>query len=532
MFRAAMGSSKRMSRICGVVLTLLTTTGVGQAQAQSSDWQVSAPHVELGPFIGILRPSDNHELYEFSAGVQQRPYNFFAADLGGRIGLYLHPALGLEIEGALMPTEVGRSNDDALLYRFSGHVVLQVPGRFSPFLVAGASGMGVSSDADAQGDELDAMFHWGIGAKYFITERTGIRLDIRQLLGPRLHDPADPDNNVSSNFEVLFGLAVAFGRNSAGPADDDGDGIANSVDKCPQQAGVAPDGCPDADGDGITDAMDKCPAVKGVAPDGCPDADGDGVADAADKCPNAAGSKEHNGCPDSDGDGVFDDMDKCPKQAGTMADGCPDPDPDKDGILGAADKCPNVASKEPDGCPLNDRDKDGVVDDQDKCPDTPGKGPDGCPLDTDGDGIIDDLDKCKGQPETKNGYQDADGCPDTVPEAVKKFTGAIEGIKFKSGSSTIDPASFATLDNAVAVLKEFKDTQIEVGGHTDSAGSARFNQRLSQKRAEAVVEYFKSKGIEAERLSAVGYGEAQPKASNKTRAGRAENRRIEFKLKG
>ena len=143
---------------------------------------------------------------------------------------------------------------------------------------------------------------------------------------------------------------------------------------------------------------------------------------------------------------------------------------------------------------------------------------------------IDELDKCLNEKETPNGYQDQDGCPDEVPVEVKKFTGAIRGIKFKSGRSSIDPESFAVLDQTVVVLGEYGDLKLEIGGHTDSVGSARLNQRLSQRRAQAVLEYLVNKGVERSRLSAVGYGEAQPTASNQTSGGRAENRRIEFKL--
>ncbi|MEM7675642.1 MAG: OmpA family protein, partial [Myxococcota bacterium] len=149
---------------------------------------------------------------------------------------------------------------------------------------------------------------------------------------------------------------------------------------------------------------------------------------------------------------------------------------------------------------------------------------------TDGDGVIDDKDKCINEPETENGYQDSDGCPDEIPEIVKKFTGSIKGINFQSGRSTINPTSFPVLDKAVVVLKDYPDLKLEIGGHTDSSGSARGNQRLSQRRADAVRAYLIGQGIDASRLTAVGYGEAKPIATNRTRAGRAENRRIEFVL--
>ena len=410
---------------------------------------------------------------------------------------------GVEAEGALIPAGVKNSPDSVLLRRFSGHGVLQIPGRFSPFLVVGGGAIAVNSPARVVGDDRDFQFHWGLGAKYYFDEDYGIRFDARQL-----HMPSNRRNNegTSVQHELLVGFSYAIGRNSAGPRDRDGDGITDGVDKCPDEAAKTSDGCPvrDADGDGVPDDADKCPDIKGTESDGCPG--------------------------DRDGDGVRDDKDTCPDEAGTLANGCPDPDPDRDGVKGEFDKCPTVASSEPDGCPANDRDKDGIVDDEDKCPDTVGVAPDGCPPDSDGDGIIDANDKCVNEAETPNGYQDADGCPDEVPEAVKKFTGTIKGINFKTGSASIASSSFPILDNAVKVLKEYPDLKMEIDGHTDSAGSARGNKRLSQRRADAVKAYFVKNGIAAERLKAVGYGEEKPIEPNRTAEGRAANRRIEFKL--
>ena len=92
-------------------------------------------------------------------------------------------------------------------------------------------------------------------------------------------------------------------------------------------------GCPDTDGDGIQDSEDACPMEAGLAEfNGCPDSDGDGVPDKDDACPTEAGPVELNGCPDRDGDGVADKDDKCPDVAGPAEnDGCPWPDADGDG---------------------------------------------------------------------------------------------------------------------------------------------------------------------------------------------------------
>ncbi|MBI5611031.1 MAG: OmpA family protein, partial [Deltaproteobacteria bacterium] len=113
---------------------------------------------------------------------------------------------------------------------------------------------------------------------------------------------------------------------------------------------------------------------------------------------------------------------------------------------------------------------------------------------------------------------------------LKKFSGAIAGINFETGSAKILPSSFKILDGAVAVLVEFKDTKIEIQGHTDNVGKPEDNLKLSQERADSVKEYFVGKGIAADRIATKGFGQDVPVADNKTKAGKAKNRRIEFKL--
>jgi OOP family OmpA-OmpF porin len=241
---------------------------------------------------------------------------------------------------------------------------------------------------------------------------------------------------------------------------------------------------------------------------------------------------------DTDGDGIADPSDRCPNEAGVAPEGCPAPPPDtdNDGIVDADDTCPNEAgpaSQDPakNGCPLPpDADGDGVSDADDKCPGIVGDGPDGCLQDTDGDGIVNRDDKCADQPETKNGFEDSDGCPDELPEAVRKYTGAIPGISFDANKATIKATSFATLDEAAKVLVEYPSLRVEISGHTDTSGKAERNVQLSGERAEAVKTYLVGKGVAAERIQTRGAGPNEPVGDNKTAAGRAANRRIEFKL--
>ncbi|MEL0455411.1 OmpA family protein [Flavobacteriaceae bacterium SZ-1-7] len=256
----------------------------------------------------------------------------------------------------------------------------------------------------------------------------------------------------------------------------------------------------DTDGDGIYDKDDACPDVPGLeAFNGCPDTDGDGIEDSKDDCPNEAGLAELNGCPDSDGDGVADNKDNCPTVAGLAAlAGCPDAD--GDGVTDADDKCPNEAGPAANsGCPWPDTDGDGVLDKDDKCPDV-------------------------------KGTVANDGCPEVSAEVQKTLNEYAKTILFDTGKSSIKKQSAVVLGDIIKILKEYPNSKFTVEGHTDSVGSETLNQRLSDARANAVKEYLVENGIDAFRLSALGYGESKPIDSNNTRAGRANNRRVEINL--
>ncbi len=153
------------------------------------------------------------------------------------------------------------------------------------------------------------------------------------------------------------------------------------------------------------------------------------------------------------------------------------------------------------------------------------------PSDGDGDGLMDDKDKCASEPETANGFDDADGCPDEVPPEVQKLTGVISGIQFAQGAAVqLAPGSSAVLDEAVAMLGKYPTVRIEISGHTDSSGDEQKNRDLSQQRADAVRAYLVKHGIAEARLESKGYGPQFPIGNNATPEGRAQNRRVEFKL--
>jgi OOP family OmpA-OmpF porin len=128
-----------------------------------------------------------------------------------------------------------------------------------------------------------------------------------------------------------------------------------------------------------------------------------------------------------------------------------------------------------------------------------------------------------------------DKCPNTRPGAVVDLDGceveaviSLEGVHFDFDKSTLRPEAITILNEAAALLKTNERVVVEVAGHTDSVGSEQYNQGLSERRANAVRDYLTSQGITATRLSARGYGELQPVATNDTDEGRQANRRVEL----
>lgn len=104
------------------------------------------------------------------------------------------------------------------------------------------------------------------------------------------------------------------------------------------------------------------------------------------------------------------------------------------------------------------------------------------------------------------------------------------GVTFQTDSATIQPGFRPTLDEVAATLNEYPDSRIAITGHTDSTGSADYNQTLSQQRADAVANYLISRGVAPSRITAYGAGETQPVATNETDSGRAANRRVEIRV--
>ena len=141
--------------------------------------------------------------------------------------------------------------------------------------------------------------------------------------------------------------------------------------------------------------------------------------------------------------------------------------------------------------------------------------------DSDGDGVKDDKDLCPGTPAGTK--VDHTGCP------LKEIT-VLKGVNFDFDKSDIRDDTKPILDDAVAILKRYPEIKVEVAGHTDSVGTDEYNEGLSGRRAQSVMDYFISNGIDAGRLSSKGYGESDPIADNNTVEGRADNRRVELRI--
>lgn len=305
--------------------------------------EIKAGSVEVSPFVG-------YNFFEKVQNLENRPI------FGGRLGYNFTSSFGIEGSWEYIRSRVDDknktfsregqftspiSNVDINMYHLDLVYHFLPEGKFNPFIVAGYGAVNYSPKINSKNMSV---IDFGVGAKYWMTENIALRLDVRDNM---IYD--DQIHNIGTTLGVVFAFGGKSNTASApvektveaaptAPVDSDGDGVYDTLDKCPgTPAGVSvgKDGCPlDSDKDGVADYLDKCPGTPAgvsVGMDGCPlDSDKDGVTDDLDKCPGTpvGVSVDKNGCPlDSDKDGVADYLDKCPATpAGkkVAANGCPE----------------------------------------------------------------------------------------------------------------------------------------------------------------------------------------------------------------
>jgi OOP family OmpA-OmpF porin len=471
------------------MLRLVSLSALVLFLAPGAQAELEGPQITLSPYAGTT-------IWDDDLGLKDKLI------YGGRAGLFMGPWLGIEGTYGLSTTEteVSPSYDTDMEHIGADLVFNFLPfGRVNPYLTGGWSQLRYDSDSDNPavdpGPHYFQGWEFGGGLKILLVQgdqtRLDLRLDARDVytnLTPSFDEFGDPED-YRHNLLLTAGLQFAVGF--AGK-DSDKDGVKNRQDLCPETplgATVDPTGCPlDGDSDGVFDGLDDCPGTPiGAVVDalGCPqDSDGDGIFDGIDQCTaTPAGAKiDAKGCPlDGDGDGVFDGLDKC---TGT-----------------------------PPGATVNAQ---------------------GCPQDSDGDGVFDGIDECPGT--AANLRVDQKGCPIEITETEIQLldTGMIRStaIRFESGKANLQAESFAELDEIGRTLANWPELRIEIGGHTDSQGSEAYNKKLSERRAQAVLDYLTLHfpNIRVGQYTIAGYGESQPIATNDTAQGRAQNRRVEFKV--
>ncbi|MEO0627811.1 MAG: DUF6089 family protein [Bacteroidota bacterium] len=510
------------------LLTLGATTVTQSQVASQYPWEFGI-QVGASTLGGDLKTSEILSLNQpsFSAGLMLR------RRLGGLFALRLHVMYGgLEADDA--------ESDDAnrVARGFSTSTSVIEPGlvlefeplaqrRFrdgefkrilSPFIYGGAAySIWEEPDTDYNGRNTTAVMNdrmnasetnelslpYGFGIKYYISPRSSLALDFgaRFLSSDLLDGVSESGNPDRDDTYGFFGLRFATGF---GIKDSDKDGIPDETDACPEEAGPeSTNGCPDSDGDGLADRDDDCPDEAGeIALNGCPDSDGDGVADKDDACPDEAGVVALMGCPDSDGDGIADKDDECPDEAGIASlMGCPDSD--GDGIADKDDDCPNEAGiASLMGCP--DSDGDGIADKDDECPDEAGiAARNGCPEPEEVfENITDRIDRYR---RLIDGFEYI-----TLDESTGVIQ--IQNVYFATDRSNRDQLDRAILDEVAELLQRegAEDISIRFEGHADRRASEEYNQRLSERRAEGAMQYVIDKGVDASRVSMIGFGELQP----------------------
>lgn len=398
------------------------------------------------------------------------------------------------------------------LFAYAGFGVLRWEVTTSPLSV---------SPKEAAKDGWTAYIPAGLGIDFKLSE--SLLLEVSGGYNYTFSDDINLYNNIDAYSESTVndgfynaGLGLVFVGGS-GLTDDDMDGLTSREEK---ELGTDPNN-PDTDGDGLKDGEEVNTFMTNPLN---PDTDGDGLSDGAEvnthkTDPNKA---------DTDSDGLKDGEEVTkyktdPLKADTDGDSLFDGD---EVMKHKTD--PLKADTDSDG--LNDGDEIKIHKTDPLNPDSDGDGlSDGeeinvhstnpLNVDTDGGSVNDFI-------EVGRATNPRDPEDDVIKIDVPIV---LEGITFETNKADITPESETILMQALKTLQTYPDIVVEISGHTDNVGSNSSNQKLSQRRADSVKGWLISKGIPAERITAVGYGEEHPRVANDTAENKRLNRRIEFK---
>jgi outer membrane protein OmpA-like peptidoglycan-associated protein len=480
----------------------------------------------LAFFTSPAQAQERRYLFEVGAAGTFQGYGN-EADLGGsagglvRAGIWLPLNFSVELEGSTAGPNAQQANTGITVRTGWGAVLYNVlfGVRNSAYAKLGLGGTKYTGGDGCVGPRIcGTTTTWvaGLGVRVGLTPLILLRSEAVLLPNTGKTTEITGTDTVSrdvsfTNYGLNVGLSFMLGSKPI--PDSDGDGVLNNRDRCtdtPSGAQVDGFGCPaDSDGDGVANGIDRCPnTAVGAIVDavGCTrDSDGDNIADGIDKCPDSPAGVlvDATGCPrDSDGDGIADGLDRCsatPRGATVDALGCPG-DEDADGVLDGLDRCPRTAI----GAAVNSR---GCASGQQRQP-------------------------AAAPPAEAPAAQPAPPAPRPAaptPSRAEAAPMVLQGVTFESGSARLQPGSYVELDSVATVLLANPSLRVEIGGHTDNAGTPADNQHLSTLRAEAVRNYLVAKGVPFQQMVARGYGSTIPRTPDTTPQGRAANRRVEIR---
>ena len=488
----------KIQSFIGVICCFLFSATMIQAQSADKPWAVGLS-VGKTTYQGDLGSSffKPEEAFQGNVGLSFSRYlnptfNIALNGSYGRYGFMTNPNQDKKVttvsthEGNFLSNK-GQANV-MLEFKFNNGWLLPEDFRLSPFLSAGIGAASYTAVDNRANNNSDFILPVGGGLNYRINNMFNIYWQSTYA-----YTNGDSVDGVVTETKNVFkfgsddwwmnqvGIKMSIGKT----VDTDGDGISDNKDTCPTIPGnIAFNGCPDSDNDGIEDSKDSCPTAAGLAMfNGCPDTDNDGVVDSKDSCPTVKGMAQFMGCPDTDGDGIADNKDNCPTVKGMMANnGCP--------VQKAVE--PKVTTTTP------------------------------APRTT--------TTRTTTAPE-RTTTRTITPTPKKVVSSstLSVFREALDQVQFETAKSVIKANSYTVLNKVVRIMNENPSMTLNINGYTDSQGADVNNLRLSQSRADAVKTYLTSKGISPMRMTATGFGEANPVADNMTKEGRAKNRRVELK---